>query len=92
MSMLHDPYGDRINIEHFEKIDNRGSDHEHRLDEQVRINNTIMSRVKNIEEHLFILDRNRNYEKQYPELQAAYNEYNRILEKYKVFNILKDEE
>lgn len=67
------------------------TDHAHRLDEQMRINGELRGRIKNIEQHVFIIERDKEYEELYPELKAAYEEYNRVLEKYKVFNILKDD-
>lgn len=56
---------------------------------QEGINHEVSCRLKQLEELLFVIDRNKEYEELYPELKAAYEEYNRILEKYKLFNELK---
>lgn len=55
-------------------------------------NEYLIARMKHVEEHLFIISRDRSYEDRYPELKKAYEEYKRVLEKYKVFEALKTNE
>lgn len=52
----------------------------------------IEDRLAIVEQQFCILNRDLDYERKHPELRKAYNEYNRILEKYKTFNILADEQ
>lgn len=45
-------------------------------------------RLSIVEDMLCILNRDLDYEDKYPELREAYDQYNRILAKYRTFNVL----
>ena len=46
------------------------------------------NRLSVVEDMLCILNRDLDYEDKYPELREAYDQYNRILGKYRTFNVL----
>jgi len=52
---------------------------------------SLQNRLSIVEDMLCILNRDLDYEDKYPELRSAYNQYNRVLAKYKTFNILTDD-
>lgn len=47
-------------------------------------------RMRAVENVFCILDRDDMMENMYPELRAAYKEYNRVLEKCKIFSVLSE--
>lgn len=49
---------------------------------------SIERRLSIVEDMLCILNRDLDYEDQYPELREAFDQYNRILAKYRTFNVL----
>ena len=52
---------------------------------------SIEQRLSVVEDMLCILNRDLDYEDKYPELREAFNQYNRILGKYRTFNVLTDD-
>ncbi len=52
---------------------------------------SIEGRLSVVEDMLCILNRDLDYEDKYPELREAYNQYNRILSKYRTFNVLTND-
>ena len=52
---------------------------------------SIEQRLSIVEDMLCILNRDLDYEDQYPELREAFDQYNRILGKYRTFNVLTDD-
>jgi hypothetical protein len=49
----------------------------------------ILDEIHEIREMMIMLNRDKNLEKKYPKLKEAADEYKRLLEKYKTFDILK---
>ena len=54
--------------------------------------NSIEQRLSVVEDMLCILNRDLDYEDKYPELREAFNQYNRILGKYRTFNVLTNDD
>lgn len=63
------------------------------LDTQsIKTTQDVLDEIQEIREMLLMLNRDKHLEKKYPKLKEAADEYKRILEKYKTFEILKGTE
>lgn len=60
--------------------------------QSIKTTQDVLDEIQEIREMLLMLNRDKHLEKKYPKLKEAADEYKRILEKYKTFEILKGTE